>query len=119
MSPLIDCVFLLLIFFVVTTVFVEETGVEVEKPQAASAADLDRQGVMIAITAEGGLTYGGRDLPLQSVRGLVTRQLKTPETPVILLADGSVPTRLLVEVMDECRLAGAVNVSVAAERPGR
>lgn len=117
MSPLIDCVFLLLIFFIVTTVFVEETGVEVDKPQAASAADLEKQSVMIAIQADGRLVFGGREIAMQSLRGLVKRQLKTPETPVILLADGSVPTRLLVEVMDECKLAGAKKVSVAAERP--
>ena len=117
MSPLIDCVFLLLIFFIVTTVFVEETGVEVDKPMAASAVDLEKQSVMIAITAAGELRFGGREIPLQSLRGLVKRQLKSPETPVILLADGAVPTRLLVEVMDECKLAGAANVSVAAELP--
>ncbi|WFB35470.1 biopolymer transporter ExbD [Kiritimatiellota bacterium B12222] len=116
MSPLIDCVFLLLIFFIVTTVFVEETGVEVDKPQAASAADLEKQSVMIAITASGKIMYGGREIQINSLRGVVKRQLTTPETPVILLADGDVPTRLLVEVMDECKLAGAEKVSLAAEK---
>ncbi len=116
MSPLIDCVFLLLIFFIVTTVFVEETGVEVDKPQAASASDLEKQSVMIAITAAGKIVYGGQEISINSLRGVVKRQLTTPETPVILLADGEVPTRLLVEVMDECKLAGAEKVSVAAEK---
>lgn len=116
MSPLIDCVFLLLIFFIVTTVFVEETGVEVQKPQAASAQDLDKQSVMIAITREGQVVFGGREIPLNGLRGLVKRQLTTPDTPVIILADGEVPTRLLLEVMDECSLAGAKQVSVAAEK---
>ena len=116
MSPLIDCVFLLLIFFIVTTVFVEETGVEVDKPQAASASDLEKQSVMIAITASGKIVYGGQEISINSLRGVVKRQLTTPETPVILLADGEVPTRLLVEVMDECKLAGAEKVSVAAEK---
>jgi biopolymer transport protein ExbD len=116
MSPLIDCVFLLLIFFVVTTVFVEETGVQVEKPRAASAEDLEKQSVLIAITADGRLMYGGRELAMGSLRGLVRRQLEDPDTPVVLLADGAVPTRLLIEVMDECKLAGARRVSVAAER---
>lgn len=116
MSPLIDCVFLLLIFFIVTTVFVEETGVEVNKPEAASARDLEKNSVMIAITGEGRIVYGGREIALNSVRGVVTRQLADPDTPVILLADGSVPTRLLMDVMDEAKLAGARTVSVAAER---
>ena len=93
-----------------------EKGVEVNKPQAASATDLEKESVMIAITREGQLVFGGREIPLSSLRGLVKRQLTTPETPVILLADGDVPTRLLVEVMDECSLAGAQQVSVAAEQ---
>jgi len=116
MSPMIDCVFLLLIFFIVTTVFVEETGVEVQKPQAASAQELDKQSLMIAITREGKVVFGGREIPLNGLRGLVKRQLTTPDTPVIILADGAVPTRLLLEVMDECSLAGAKQVSVAAEK---
>ncbi len=60
MSPLIDCVFLLLIFFIVTTVFVEETGVDVNKPQAASARDLEKNSLMFALTADGSIVYGGR-----------------------------------------------------------
>jgi biopolymer transport protein ExbD len=116
MSPLIDCVFLLLIFFIVTTVFVEETGVEIQKPQAASSQQMEKESIMIAITDQGRIVFGGREIPLHSVRGLVKRQLQDPETPVLLMADGSVPTRLLVEVLDECKLAGANRVSVAAEQ---
>ena len=62
LSPLIDMIFILLIFFIVTTVFVEETGVEVHRPEAASAVDLDQQAVLIAITDEGSVFYGGRRL---------------------------------------------------------
>ena len=58
-SPLIDMVFILLIFFIVTTVFVEETGVEVNKPQASSAQDLEKNSILIAITANGKVVYGG------------------------------------------------------------
>ena len=58
-SPLIDMVFILLIFFIVTTVFVEETGTEVDKPQAASAVNLEKNSILIAITAKGQVVYGG------------------------------------------------------------
>jgi biopolymer transport protein ExbD len=116
MSPLIDCVFLLLIFFIVTTVFVEETGVDVNRPQAVSAVRLDRQSIMIALTPEGTIVYGGRTIPLDSVRGLVARQLRERDVPVIILADRDSRTGLLVEVMDECKLGGAKHVSVAAGR---
>jgi len=116
MSPLIDCVFLLLIFFVVTTVFVEETGVDVQKPQATSAVDLDRHSIQIAVTADGRVMYGGREIGVGGVRGVVARQLREREVPVIILADVDARTAPVVDVIDESRLAGAKQVSIAATR---
>ena len=116
MSPLIDCVFLLLIFFIVTTVFVEETGVEVQKPRAASAQDMDKHSIMIALTPDGKIVYGGRQIDLNSVRGLVAQQLRQKEAPVIIIADSSARTGPLVDLIDECKLAGAKQVSIAAQR---
>ncbi|HAS81694.1 MAG TPA: biopolymer transporter ExbD [Verrucomicrobia bacterium] len=116
MSPLIDCVFLLLIFFIVTTVFVEETGVDVEKPQAVSAVLQDRQSILIALTAAGEIVYGGRTIGLNSVRGLVAQQLQVRQAPVVILADQASTTGQLVALMDECKLGGAQQVSVAASR---
>ena len=116
LSPLIDMVFLLLIFFMVTTVFVEETGVDVSKPRAASARTLERNSILLAVSPGGDVVYGGRNIGLNGVRGLVSRLLKTREMPVILVADESVPTGLLVEVIGECKLGGAGRVSIAAER---
>ena len=75
-SPLIDIVFILLIFFIVTTVFVEETGVEVQRPQAASAAQLAKQSILIAITEDGKVIYGGNEIGVRGVRGIVKRLLK-------------------------------------------
>ena len=76
MSPLIDCVFILLIFFIVTTVFVEETGVEVDKPQAASAAQLEKTSILIAVTADGDVIYGGRNIGVGGVQQLVKRLIQ-------------------------------------------
>jgi len=115
-SPLIDIVFILLIFFIVTTVFVEETGVDVDRPQAVSAARLERQSIMIALTPGGDIVYGGRTIALDSVRGLVARQVRERDMPVIILADRESRTGRLVELMDECKLGGATQVSVAAGR---
>lgn len=114
LSPLIDMVFLLLIFFMVTTVFVEETGVEIQKPTAASAESLEKQSILIAITAEGSVVYGGREVTVNGVRGLVARLLQEQEAPVILLTDQSARAGIVVDVVDECKLAGAKQVSVAA-----
>jgi biopolymer transport protein ExbD len=69
--PLIDCVFILLIFFIVTTTFVEETGVEVDKPQAASAVRLEKTSILIALTAKGEVVYGGREIGISGVQPLV------------------------------------------------
>ena len=112
-SPLIDCVFILLIFFIVTTTFVEETGVEVDKPQAASAVQLEKNSILIAITGNGEVVYGGRDIGIAGVQPLVKRMLQQEDVPVIVQADQQVNAGLMVRVIDEAKLGGAVKVSIA------
>ena len=116
LSPLIDVVFLLLIFFVVTTVFVEETGVEVQKPTAASAKQLERKSILFALTSDGDIVYGSRSIPLNAVRGIVAQQLRERQAPVILIGDAKAQMGSLVDLIDECKLAGAQQVSIAAQR---
>jgi biopolymer transport protein ExbD len=117
-SPLIDCVFILLIFFIVTTTFVEETGVEVDKPQAASAVQLEKNSILIAVTTKGEVVYGGRDIGIAGVRPLVKRMLQSEDLPVIVQADRDVPSGLFVRVIDEAKLGGAEKVSVATRKQG-
>jgi biopolymer transport protein ExbD len=116
-SPLIDCVFILLIFFIVTTTFVEETGVEVDKPQAASSVRLEKTSILLALTEKGEVVYGGREIGLSGVRQLVARMLQQEEIPVIIQADAAAPAGLLVRVIDEAKLGGAAKVSLAARKP--
>ena len=115
-SPLIDCVFILLIFFIVTTTFVEETGVEVDRPQAASAVQLEKNSIMIAVTENGQVVYGGREIGIAGVQPIVKRMLQKEQMPVIVQTDQKVPASLLVQVIDEAKLAGAEKVSVATRR---
>ncbi len=115
-SPLIDCVFILLIFFIVTTTFVEETGIEVDKPQAASSVRLEKNSVLIAITANGEVVYGGRQIGVAGVQPLVKRMLQAEDVPVIIQADQNVPSGVFVRVIDEAKLGGATKVSVATKR---
>lgn len=116
-SPLIDCIFILLIFFIVTTTFVEETGIEVDKPQAASASDLEKQSVMIAVTAEGQIVYGGKEIGMSGVQSTVRRFVEKDEaTPVIVQVDEKAPSGLFVRVIDEAKLGGAAKVSVATRK---
>ena len=114
-SPLIDMMFLLLIFFIVTTTFVEEVGIEIKKPKATTVESLDKKSIMIALTREGKIIYGGREVGMNGIRGLVSRLTKNEQRPVIILADTKSLSGMLVDVLDECRAAGAKNVSVATE----
>ena len=117
MSPLMDCVFILLIFFIVTTTFVEETGIEVDKPQAAATATkLEKTSILLALTEKGEIVYGGREIGISGVQPLVKRMLQKEEIPVIVEADKSAQTGLLVRVIDEAKLGGAVKVSVATKK---
>ncbi|HMN95817.1 MAG TPA: biopolymer transporter ExbD [Phycisphaerales bacterium] len=113
MSPLIDCVFILLIFFIVTTVFVDETGVEVDRPQATSAVRLEKASILIALTEAGEVVYGGREIGIGGVQPLVRRMLQTEELPVIIQADAGSNSGMLIRIVDEAKLGGASKVSVA------
>ena len=116
MSPLIDCVFILLIFFIVTTTFVEETGIEVDKPQAATASQLEKTSILIALTTDGEVIYGGKDIGLRGVQPLVKRMVQAdPEVPVIIQADQESETGILVRIIDEAKLGGAQKVSLASK----
>ena len=116
-SPLIDCVFILLIFFIVTTTFVEETGVEVDKPQAASSVMLEKTSILLALTEKGEVVYGGREIGFGGVQQLVKRELQKEDVPVIIQADAGAPSGMLVRVIDEAKLAGATKVSLATRKP--
>jgi biopolymer transport protein ExbD len=115
-SPLIDMVFILLIFFIVTTTFVEETGIEVDKPQAASAAVLDKNSILLAITAQGQVVSGGLAVGVGGVRPLVRRLSESEPLPVILQVDQAAAAGIVIRVLDEAKLGGAKNVSVATEQ---
>jgi biopolymer transport protein ExbD len=115
-SPLIDCVFILLIFFIVTTVFIEETGVEVDKPQAASSVNLEKNSILIAVTEKGEVVYGGREIGVAGVQPLVKRMTQREQLPVIVQVDQRAQAGLFVRVVDEAKLAGAEKVSVATSK---
>ena len=117
MSPMIDMVFLLLIFFIVTTVFVEETGVVVEKPEAASAMQLDKNSILIAVTTKGQVVYGGKEIGVNGVRAIVRRLTTKEDMPVIIQVDEGANAGLVVRVIDESKLGGAKSISLSADLP--
>ena len=116
-SPLIDMVFILLIFFIVTTVFVEETGVDINRPDAVSASQLEKNSILIAVTSQNQVVFGQRDIGVAGVRPLVKRlTTQEPEMPVIIQADEGSLTGTLVRVVDEAKLGGARTVNVATKK---
>ena len=117
MGPLIDMVFLLLIFFAVTTSFVKEAGIDVQRATASTAEVKQHGNVMVGVTPDGDVFYEGKRIDIRSVRAHIERALaEDPEAGVVIVADKRSETGAIVTVMDQCRLAGAKNVSIAAKR---
>lgn len=111
LSPMIDCVFILLIFFIVTTVFVEESGIDVVKPNASTSISLEKNSILIAISAEGKVVYGGRDIGIMGVRNVVKQLVLEEDMPVIIQADREAEHGIFRNVYQEAKLAGAKKIS--------
>ena len=118
-APLIDLVFLLLIFFLVTTSFVKETGIDVNRPTASTAMPKEKGNILIGVDSDGRVFLEGRQIDIRSVQAHVERCLaENPEGGIVIVADKNSYTGIVIRVMDQCRLAGAKNISIAAARPG-
>ena len=114
MTPLIDMVFILLIFFVVTTSFVSETGLDIQRPQSSSSETLPRENIPVAIGADGRITVDGQRVGLLSIRPFLQKRLRMqPGLAVVLVADKAVSVDRVVRVMDEIRGAGISEVALA------
>ncbi len=114
MTPLIDMVFILLIFFVVTTSFVSETGLDIQRPQSSSSETLPHENIPVAIGADGRITVDGQRVGLLSIRSFLQRRLRMqPGLAVVLVADKAVSVDRVVRVMDEIRAAGISEVALA------
>ena len=117
MTPLIDMVFILLIFFIVTTSFVRESGVDLQRPSAQTAETKEKANVILGLTAAGQVFVEGRPLDIRSVRAYMERFLaETPDGAVVIVADKESMTGATVQVLDQCRLAGVKNISIAAKK---
>jgi len=116
-APLIDMVFILLIFFLVTTSFLKETGVDISRPTAATAISKTKTTILIGVTKENTIHIDRREVDIRAVRANVERALaENPDGGVVIVADKQSLTGLVITVMDACKQAGAKTVSIAAER---
>jgi biopolymer transport protein ExbD len=117
MAPLIDLVFLLLIFFMVTTSFVKETGIDVQRPTASTAVPKEKGNILIGIDPKGRVFLEKKQIDIRSVRAHAERYLaENPESSIIIVADKISHTGVVIRVMDQCKLAGAKNISIAASK---
>jgi len=115
MTPLIDMVFILLIFFLVTASFTKESGIDVDRPTAQTAVREEQGSMIIGINKHGEIWMENQQIELRAVRAHVEHNhAQNPEGTVIILADENARTGTTVEVLDQVRLAGVTNVSIAA-----
>jgi biopolymer transport protein ExbD len=116
-SPLIDMVFILLIFFMVSTTFVKDLKVEIERPKASSATRASTKAIRIHLDRQGAVYVDGLPVKVWMLQSRVRDLLKAgPNRPVLVVTDRLVAAEKLIEVVDQCRLAGAKEVGVASER---
>lgn len=118
MAPLIDMVFILLIFFLVNTSFVKESGIEVNRPSATTAQIQEKTAIILGIDKENRIFMENREIDVRAVRANVERALaENPEGGVVVVSDKISNAGVVISVMDGCRLAGAQNISLAASIP--
>jgi len=117
LTPLIDVVFILLIFFLVTASFTKEAGIDVNRPTAQSAVRQERGNLIIAIDKNGEIWIDNKHVDIRTIRAHIEQlHAQNPEGTVIILADKDARTGATVDVLDQVRLAGVSNVAIAAER---
>ena len=116
MTPMLDVVFILLIFFIVTASFVKEAGIEVNRPEAATAVKKERANILVAISDKGEIWINKRRVDVRTVQANIERlKAENPQGTVVIQADKKATTDVLIKVMDSARAAGVFDVSIAAD----
>ncbi len=114
MTPMLDIVFIMLIFFIVTTSFVKESGVTVNSPTAETSSRQENANIFIAITGAGEIWIDRRLVDQRALRANIERlHAEKPKGSVVIMADKKSTNKMLVTVMDSARLAGVYNISIA------
>jgi biopolymer transport protein ExbD len=114
-TPMLDVVFIMLIFFIVTATFIKESGIDVDKPAAATAVVQEKASILIAIDAENNIWINRRQVDIRSVRAIIERlHAENPKGTVVIQADRESKNDALVQVMDASRRAGVYDIALAA-----
>jgi biopolymer transport protein ExbD len=114
-TPMLDVVFIMLIFFIVTATFVKEAGIDVNRPDAPTAVKQEKANILIAIDANNEIWIDRRNIDVRAVRPNIERlHAENPQGSVVIQADKESKTDTLIKVMDASRAAGVFNVAIAA-----
>ncbi len=116
-SPLIDVVFILLIFFIVSATFVTLPGIEVTRPQAVTGKALEKNAVIFALSAENEIRYAGSSVQMEEIPGLVAQASKDKGKPVVIQVDQWADASILARIVAEARKKSS-DVSIATRKPG-
>ena len=119
-TPMLDIVFIMLIFFIVTTSFTKETGAVINKPEAVTTANKPQGNILIGIRTDDEIWMAKSRIELREVRSNVERaRAENPEGSVVIIADRGSRIGLVTEVMDQIKMAGPdIRISISAEEPG-
>ena len=116
LTPMLDVAFIMLIFFIVTASFVKEAGIDVNRPEAATAVKKERANILVAISDKGEIWINKRRVDVRAVQANIERlKAENPQGSVVIQADKKATTDTLIKVMDASRAAGAYDVSIAAQ----
>ncbi|MCL5042381.1 MAG: biopolymer transporter ExbD [Gammaproteobacteria bacterium] len=115
LTPMLDVVFIMLIFFIVTSSFIRESGITVQSPSASSATEQTRGNILIAVNPQGEIWIDRQVVDIRAVRATVERlRVDQPDSSVVVQADQDARSGLVIQVMDQVRLAGVADVALAA-----
>ena len=116
-TPMLDVVFIMLIFFIVTTSFVKETGVDISRPSSSQAKQVKKGNILVAIKEDGAIWINKQQVEIRAVRSRIEKMYaENPEASAVIIADRGSRTGDLVQVMDQIKSAGVSSISIAAEK---
>jgi biopolymer transport protein ExbD len=119
-TPMLDIVFIMLIFFIVTTSFTKETGAQITKPEAEQSVRLQKGTILIGIRPNDDIWMNKRQIEVREVRSMVERaKAENPEGSVVIIADKGSRIGVVTQVMDQVKMAGVQGIAISAELPGR
>ena len=115
LAPMIDCIFILLIFFIVTSVFVDDPGIEVDRPNVSGSEIINRNAVLIAISGENQIYFDGQEIRVEEVAYRIRQAVYDPDAPLIIRADKNCSHGVFAAVYSEAKKAGIKHVQFSTQ----